>query len=61
MAKTTLTIGELAKQGNVATSLLRYYEKEGLLVHHGQGQVALDVADFINRQRDAQALGVVQP
>jgi MerR family copper efflux transcriptional regulator len=27
----TLTIGELAKRGNVATSLLRYYEKEGLL------------------------------
>ncbi|MEE8308425.1 MAG: MerR family transcriptional regulator [Gammaproteobacteria bacterium] len=27
----TLTIGELAKQGNVATSLLRYYEKEHLL------------------------------
>jgi DNA-binding transcriptional MerR regulator len=31
MAETTLTIGELAKRGNVATSLLRYYEKEGLL------------------------------
>lgn len=31
MAEQTLTIGELAKQGNVATSLLRYYEKEGLL------------------------------
>lgn len=26
-----LTIGQLAKRGNVATSLLRYYEKEGLL------------------------------
>lgn len=31
MTETTLTIGELAKRGNVATSLLRYYEKEGLL------------------------------
>jgi len=31
MAEDTLTIGELAKRGNVATSLLRYYEKEGLL------------------------------
>jgi MerR family copper efflux transcriptional regulator len=31
MAEQTLTIGELAKSGNVATSLLRYYEKEGLL------------------------------
>jgi len=31
MSETTLTIGELAKLGNVATSLLRYYEKEGLL------------------------------
>jgi len=31
MTESTLTIGELAKSGNVATSLLRYYEKEGLL------------------------------
>jgi MerR family copper efflux transcriptional regulator len=31
MTESTLTIGEVAKQGNVATSLLRYYEKEGLL------------------------------
>ncbi|MFQ5635487.1 MAG: MerR family transcriptional regulator [Gammaproteobacteria bacterium] len=31
MTDSTLTIGELAKRGNVATSLLRYYEKEGLL------------------------------
>ena len=31
MVEETLTIGELAKQGNVATSLLRYYEKERLL------------------------------
>ena len=31
MPEQTLTIGELAKRGNVATSLLRYYEKEGLL------------------------------
>lgn len=31
MPEQTLTIGELAKLGNVATSLLRYYEKEGLL------------------------------
>jgi DNA-binding transcriptional MerR regulator len=31
MTEQTLTIGELAKRGNVATSLLRYYEKEGLL------------------------------
>ncbi len=36
MSKTTLTIGELAKQGNVATSLLRYYEKEGLLEPAGR-------------------------
>ncbi len=36
MSKTSLTIGELAKQGNVATSLLRYYEKEGLLVPAGR-------------------------
>lgn len=35
-------------------------EKEGFLVHHGQSRVALDVADFINRQREAHALGGVQ-
>lgn len=31
-----LTIGELAKRANVATSLLRYYEKEGLLAPSGR-------------------------
>ncbi len=31
-----LTIGELAKRGNVATSLLRYYEKENLLQPSGR-------------------------
>lgn len=31
MSEKTMTIGELAKRGNVTTSLLRYYEKEGLL------------------------------
>ena len=36
MAEPTLTIGELAKRGNVATSLLRYYEKEGLLEPTGR-------------------------
>ncbi|MBT5891140.1 MAG: MerR family transcriptional regulator [Chromatiales bacterium] len=36
MSKNTLTIGELAKQGNVATSLLRYYEKQGLLEPSGR-------------------------
>ena len=36
MSKTTLTIGELAKLGGVATSLLRYYEKEGLLEPAGR-------------------------
>jgi DNA-binding transcriptional MerR regulator len=38
MIKQTLTIGELAKRGNVATSLLRYYEKEGLLEPVGRTQ-----------------------
>ncbi|MGI9289873.1 MAG: MerR family transcriptional regulator [Gammaproteobacteria bacterium] len=38
MAEQTLTIGELAKRGNVATSLLRYYEKEGLLEPVGRTQ-----------------------
>lgn len=36
MYEEPLTIGELAKQGNVATSLLRYYEKEGLLEPSGR-------------------------
>jgi MerR family transcriptional regulator, Zn(II)-responsive regulator of zntA len=31
MTKDLLTIGQLAKRGNVSTSLLRYYEKEKLL------------------------------
>jgi len=31
MVTSTLTIGQLAKRGKVSTSLLRYYEKEGLL------------------------------
>jgi len=38
MSKSTLTIGELAKLGGVATSLLRYYEKEGLLEPTGRTQ-----------------------
>jgi len=36
MAEQTLTIGELANRGNVATSLLRFYEKEGLLEPAGR-------------------------
>lgn len=36
MTETVLTIGELAKKGNVATSLLRFYEKEGLLEPAGR-------------------------
>jgi len=36
MNEQPLTIGELAKRGNVATSLLRYYEKEGLLEPSGR-------------------------
>lgn len=36
MHEQPLTIGELAKRGNVATSLLRYYEKEGLLEPSGR-------------------------
>lgn len=36
MYEKPLTIGELAKRGNVATSLLRYYEKEGLLEPSGR-------------------------
>lgn len=36
MPEQPLTIGELAKRGNVATSLLRYYEKEKLLMPSGR-------------------------
>jgi MerR family copper efflux transcriptional regulator len=36
MTERQLNIGELAKRGNVATSLLRYYEKEGLLEPAGR-------------------------
>ena len=36
MHEQPLTIGELAKRGKVATSLLRYYEKEGLLEPSGR-------------------------
>lgn len=36
MKNKTLSIGELAKHANVTTSLLRYYEKEGLLEPAGR-------------------------
>jgi DNA-binding transcriptional MerR regulator len=36
MTAEPVTIGELARRGNVATSLLRYYEKEGLLEPAGR-------------------------
>ena len=36
MSGQALTIGELAKRANVTTSLLRYYEKEQLLVPSGR-------------------------
>ena len=36
MQNDSLTIGELARRGNVTTSLLRYYEKEGLLKPAGR-------------------------
>lgn len=38
MSKAPLTIGELAKRANVATSLLRYYEKEKLLLPVGRSE-----------------------
>ncbi len=36
MANDTLTIGQLAKRASVSTSLLRYYEKERLLLPSGR-------------------------
>ena len=36
MSTNPLTIGVLAKRANVATSLLRYYEKEKLLIPSGR-------------------------
>jgi MerR family copper efflux transcriptional regulator len=38
VADRLLTIGELAKRANVATSLLRYYEKEQLLMPSGRSE-----------------------
>ncbi len=35
-------------------------EKQGVLVHHGGETIQLDVADFINREREAHALGTAQ-
>jgi len=36
-------------------------EKEGILVHHGAREVPLDVAEFINRERQARALHLGRP
>ena len=39
----------------------RLTEKKGFLVHQGAGtELALDVADFINRQREGRATGTVR-
>ena len=38
MQEKSLSIGELARHGGVSTSLLRYYEKEGLLLPSGRSQ-----------------------
>ncbi len=35
-------------------------EKQGVLVHHGSETVSLDVADFINREREVHALRVAE-
>jgi len=62
MTEKTLTIGELAKQGSVATSLLRYYEKEGLLEPVGRTAAgyrlyAPDSARHLRFIRKAQRYG----
>ena len=62
MPEKTLTIGELAKQGNVATSLLRYYEKEGLLEPVGRTEAgyrlyAPDAVRHLRFIRKAQRYG----
>ena len=31
-------------------------EKDGFVVHHGTEQVTVDVGEFINRERESQAL-----
>lgn len=39
----------------------RLTEKKGFLVHQGAGtELALDLADFINRQREGRATGTVR-
>ena len=40
----------------VVTRETSLVEKDGILVHHGSKVVPLDVAEFINRERDARAL-----
>ena len=62
VAEKTLTIGELAKRGNVATSLLRYYEKEGLLEPVGRTEAgyrlyAPDAIRHLRFIRKAQRYG----
>jgi DNA-binding transcriptional MerR regulator len=58
----TISIGELAKRGNVATSLLRYYEKEGLLEPVGRTEAgyrmyAPDAVRHLRFIRKAQRYG----
>ncbi len=40
----------------VAGQTPRLVAKRGFLVHQGAGKADLDVADFINRQREARAI-----
>jgi DNA-binding transcriptional MerR regulator len=62
VAENTLTIGELARRGNVSTSLLRYYEKEGLLEPVGRTEAgyrlyAPDAVRHLRFIRKAQRYG----
>jgi len=62
MSAKSLTIGELAKRANVATSLLRYYEKEKLLIPSGRTEsgyriYSADAEQTLRFIRSAQRYG----
>jgi DNA-binding transcriptional MerR regulator len=61
-SETLLTIGQLAKQVNVRTSTLRFYEKEGLLQPNGRSDAGYrlyhpDAAQKVHLIQRAQRLG----
>jgi MerR family transcriptional regulator, redox-sensitive transcriptional activator SoxR len=62
MNETVMTIGELAKRSGVATSAIRFYEEQGLIVstrtEGGQRQYRRDTLRRVGFIRAAQAVGL---